>query len=55
MTNGERHITANALKPALINSKMASANRRKSNATLPPFSWVYSDSLFEDILAIYFA
>ena len=55
MANGDRQMTAKALKPELMNRKMASENKRKSNATLPPFSWVYSDSLFVYTFAIYFA
>jgi hypothetical protein len=55
MSKGERQIIAKAGNPALINWYMASKNRRKSNRTLPPFSWVYSDSLLEITLAIYLA
>ncbi len=38
IANGDKQIIANELKPALMNSYIASANRRKSNATLPPLS-----------------
>ena len=55
MANGDRQMIAKALNPVLMNRKMASANRRKSNITLPPLSCVYSDILFEYTLAIYFA
>ena len=54
MMSGKIHIATNAGKPAVANSYIASKNRRKSNRTLPPFSCEYSDSLFEELLAIYF-
>jgi hypothetical protein len=47
MRNGNKHTTANAEKPEVINEYMASKNRRKSNKTLPPFSWVYPDNILE--------
>ncbi len=52
MTNGIKTTIAIPLIPELTNEYKLSKNRRKSNKTLPPFSWVYSDSLFEYTLAI---
>ena len=52
MTKGSKHTVANMEKPAVINSYMASKNRRKSNRTLPPFSCEYSDNLLEYSLAM---
>ena len=46
-TNGRRQIIAKTGSPAVKNSYMAKENRRKSKRTLPPFSWVNSDILFE--------
>ena len=45
--NGKMHINANVGNPAVLSSYSARENRRKSNKTLPPFSWVYSDNLLE--------
>ena len=52
---GMRHIIAKAEKPAVINSYMASKNRRKSRDTLPPFSLVYVLSAFAIYLACSFS
>ena len=35
------HTMANPVKPEVIKMYIASKNRRKSIATLPPCSWVY--------------
>jgi hypothetical protein len=47
MDIGTASIIAIPLIPEFLNEYKLSKNRRKSKITLPPFSWVYSENLFE--------
>jgi hypothetical protein len=47
MDNGIANIIAIPFIPELLNEYKLSKKRRKRRSTLPPFSWAYSEILFE--------
>jgi hypothetical protein len=47
MDKGIAIIIAIPVIPEFLKEYKLSKNRRKSNNTLPPFSWAYSENLFE--------